>query len=173
MAASHTHELHLLLTTGLMIRREKAKILKGLPPKQRVTVPVAIADDSEREELLRLLTEVRAPIRLICVTIPLSNPLQSLDLALSSFSFIIAYRIRIILIKSNLLHKTNNRCAIEKKSLRRRKDRNRGGIRPRQGIDTAKVGHRRRHKHLQMLQEGHKSRSWLQEGRLQRPLMQI
>ena len=43
-------------------------------------------------------------IRLICVTIPLINPLQSLDLALSSFSFIIAYRISIILMKSNPFH---------------------------------------------------------------------
>ena len=35
----------------------------------------------------------------------LSNPSQSLDLALSSISFVLAYRISIILIKSNLFHK--------------------------------------------------------------------
>ena len=37
--------------------------------------------------------------------LPLSSPLQSLDLDLSSISFIIAYRVSIILIKSNLFHK--------------------------------------------------------------------
>ena len=48
---------------------------------------------------------------LICV-LPLSSPLQSLDLDLSSISFIIAYRVSIILIKSNLFHKIINRYVI-------------------------------------------------------------
>jgi hypothetical protein len=42
-------------------------------------------------------------MQLICV-LPLISSLQSLDLALSSILFVIAFRISIILIKSNLFH---------------------------------------------------------------------
>ncbi len=58
--ASNTHELHLLLTDTLMIRRLKRQVLRELPPKHRLVVKVPVVDDELRLMLATLLAEVRA-----------------------------------------------------------------------------------------------------------------
>jgi SWI/SNF-related matrix-associated actin-dependent regulator of chromatin subfamily A-like protein 1 len=57
--ASNTHELHLILTDSLMIRRLKRNMLRNLPPKVRRIVTVAVENDDTREELAQLLQDVR------------------------------------------------------------------------------------------------------------------
>jgi hypothetical protein len=47
--ASNTHELHVILTSTLMIRRLKIDILRQLPKKQRRIVKVEVQDDQKRE----------------------------------------------------------------------------------------------------------------------------
>ena len=57
--ASNTHELHLILTDTLMIRRLKGDILKNLPKKHREIVQVAVMDDDERAKLKEMYEEIR------------------------------------------------------------------------------------------------------------------
>lgn len=45
--ASKTEELHRILTSSVMIRRKKEDVLKDLPPKQIVTIPLSINNSKE------------------------------------------------------------------------------------------------------------------------------
>jgi len=58
--ASNTQELHVLLTSTLMIRRLKKDILQSLPEKRREVVKVVVHDSRQREELKRLLLKFRS-----------------------------------------------------------------------------------------------------------------
>ncbi|KAJ1454694.1 P-loop containing nucleoside triphosphate hydrolase protein [Pelagophyceae sp. CCMP2097] len=58
--ASNLEELHTLLRATLMLRRNKATILKKLPPKKRVQVEVSIDDPNLAAELRAELEEFRS-----------------------------------------------------------------------------------------------------------------
>jgi SWI/SNF-related matrix-associated actin-dependent regulator of chromatin subfamily A-like protein 1 len=58
--ASNTQELHVMLTSTLMIRRLKKDILQSLPSKQREVIRVEVQDETKREELRRLLALFKA-----------------------------------------------------------------------------------------------------------------
>jgi SWI/SNF-related matrix-associated actin-dependent regulator 1 of chromatin subfamily A len=58
--ASNTQELHVMLTSTLMIRRQKKDILLSLPEKRREVVKVEIANVAKRERLRQLLQQFRA-----------------------------------------------------------------------------------------------------------------
>jgi len=57
--ACNTHELHLVLTDTIMIRRLKKHVLSSLPPKQRCVVQVPIVSTTLRLQLEELLATVR------------------------------------------------------------------------------------------------------------------
>lgn len=58
--ACNSQELHVMLTSTLMIRRLKKDILQSLPEKHREVVKVAVHDVGMREELKRLLYKFRS-----------------------------------------------------------------------------------------------------------------
>ena len=57
--ANNTHELHVILTASIMIRRLKKDILRQLPPKRRFLVKSKIQDEEKRKELRRNLQELK------------------------------------------------------------------------------------------------------------------
>jgi hypothetical protein len=58
LGANNTAELHLLLSSTLMIRRLKCDILKALPRKRRSIVGVDVPKSKEAEECRNLLAKI-------------------------------------------------------------------------------------------------------------------
>jgi hypothetical protein len=58
--ASNTQELHVMLTSTLMIRRLKKDILQSLPCKEREIIRIKVQDESKREKLKSLLSQIRS-----------------------------------------------------------------------------------------------------------------